>query len=122
MIHQDNPEKYQYNKADIRVIGQYDIEPFFKATIGEDRETRKEIMHFIIDNDIVEFADLVEYCLVHNETWDDYLANNTLYIKTMFHPRRFRDIERKERSRTGKMSILEKDIEALKSMKKSLNI
>lgn len=119
MIHQDNPEKYQYNKADIRVIGQYDIESFFKATIGEDRETRKEIMHFIIDNDIVEFADLVEYCLVHNETWDDYLANNTLYIKNYVSSRRFRDIERKREAELEKMSILEKDIEALKSMKRA---
>ena len=30
--HMDNPEKYQYNKSEIQVIGQYDIEPFFKST------------------------------------------------------------------------------------------
>jgi hypothetical protein len=119
MTHMDNPEKYQYNKADIRVIGQYDIEPFFKATIGEDRETRKEIMHFVIDNDIVEFADLVEYCLFHNETWDDYLANNTLYIKNYVSSRRYRDIERKREAELKKMELLEKDIEDLKRSKRA---
>ena len=40
-----------------------------------------KIMQFIVDNDIREFADLAEYCLIHNEVWDDYLAKSTYYIK-----------------------------------------
>jgi hypothetical protein len=114
MTHIDNPEKYQYNRSEIKIIGQYDIEPYFKSTIGEDRETRKEIMHFIIDNNIMEFADLVEYCLEHNDTWDDYLANNTLYIKNYVSSRRYRDIERKRERELAKMELLEKEVEQLK--------
>jgi len=49
----------------------------------------------------------------------DYLANNTLYIKNYVSSRRFRDIERKREAELEKMSILEKDIEALKSMKRA---
>ena len=80
-LHLDNPEKHLYNRSEIQVIGQYDIEPFFKATTGEERAIRREIMQFIVDNDIREFADLAEYCLIHNEVWDDYLAKSTYYIK-----------------------------------------
>lgn len=82
-LHLDNPEKHLYNRSEIQVIGQYDIEPFFKATTGEERAIRREIMQFIVDNDIREFADLAEYCLIHNEVWDDYLAKSTYYIKSM---------------------------------------
>lgn len=88
--HMDNPEKFQYNKSDIQVIGQYDIEPFFKATAGEERAIRREIMQFIIENDVREFADLVEYCLLHNEVWDDYLARSAYYIKEYVGSRRYR--------------------------------
>lgn len=97
MTHCDNPEKYQYNKSDIRVIGQYDIEPFFKATIGEERAVRREIMAFVRDNDIFEFADLVEYCLEHNEIWDDYLASHTYYIKEYVSSRRYRERDNRGR-------------------------
>ena len=31
--HIDNPEKYQYNKSEIQVIGQYDIEPFSRRQL-----------------------------------------------------------------------------------------
>lgn len=88
--HMDNPEKYKYNKSEIQVIGQYDIEPFFKATTGEERAIRREIMQFIVDNDIREFADLAEYCLLYNEVWDDYLAKSTYYIKEYVASRRYR--------------------------------
>lgn len=89
-LHIDDPSKYQYSKSDIQVIGQYDIEPFFKATITEEKAIRKEIMEFVRDNEIIEFADLVEYCLEHNEEWDDYLANHTYYIKEYISSARYR--------------------------------
>ena len=47
-------------------------------------------MQFIVDNDIKEFADLAEYCLIHNEVWDDYLAKSTYYIKEYVASRRYR--------------------------------
>lgn len=94
--HIDNPEKYQYDKSDIQVVGQYDIEPFFKATIAEEKAIRREIMEFVRDNEITEFADLVEYCLEHNEQWDDYLALHTYYIKEYIASARYRkrDVEK----------------------------
>lgn len=88
--HMDNPEKYQYNKSEIQVIGQYDIEPFFKSTLGEERAIRREIMQFVVEQDILEFADLAEYCLLNNEVWDDYLSAHTYYIKEYISSRRYR--------------------------------
>lgn len=87
--HMDNPEKAQYNQADIQVIGRYDISEFFKPTAGEDRDTRRQIIAFILQNGITELIDLVVYCIENNEAWDDYIARNTIYIngilKSMRH-------------------------------------
>ena len=106
-LHLDNPEKHLYNRSEIQVIGQYDIEPFFKATTGEERAIRREIMQFIVDNDIREFADLAEYCLIHNEVWDDYLAKSTYYIKEYVASRRYR-------ARDGQLAMLEAQKELLR--------
>ena len=59
-----------------------------------------KIMQFIVDNDIREFADLAEYCLIHNEVWDDYLAKSTYYIKEYVASRRYR-------ARDAQLSMLE---------------
>lgn len=81
--HIDNPEKAQYNQSDITVIGQYDISEFFKPTVGEDRDTRREIVTYIIDNNVYELSDLVVYAMLNNEKWDDYIARNTIYINAI---------------------------------------
>ena len=78
-----------------------------------------KIMQFIVDNDIREFADLAEYCLIHNEVWDDYLAKSTYYIKSMW---RLVDIVlemlsclclRLKKNFFGKKKLLKKDIGVL---------
>ena len=79
-VHADNPEKAQYDKSKIEVYGNYDIEDYFKSTIGEERAIRKEIVEYILENAVDELADLVEYSMYHNELWDDYIASHTIYI------------------------------------------
>lgn len=53
-------------------------------------------MEFVRDNEITEFADLVEYSLEHNELQDDYLALHTYYIKEYIASARYRkrDVEK----------------------------
>lgn len=117
--HMDNPDKHQYNKSEIQVIGQYDIEPFFKATLGEERAVRREIMEFVRDNEIVEFADLVEYCLVHNEIWDDYLAHNTYYIKEYIASCRYRARDNRVAIMQAQRELEEKDKDVLDNKKRT---
>lgn len=79
-IHADNPEKAQYDKSKIEVYGNYDIEEYFRSTIGEERAIRREIVEYILENEVTELANLVAYSMQHNELWDDYIASHTIYI------------------------------------------
>jgi hypothetical protein len=88
-IHADNPEKAQYNKSDIEVYGNYDIEEYFKASIREERATRQEIVAYILENGITELADLVFYTMTTNERWDDYIASHTIYINQIIRSVRY---------------------------------
>lgn len=89
-IHIDNPEKVQYKKSDIEVIGNYDIEEYFKASIGEERATRQEIVKYIFENKITELSDLILYTLDNNERWDDFIATHTIYINQIIRSLRHR--------------------------------
>lgn len=89
--HIDNPEKHQYSQSEIQVFGGYDISDYFKATVSEERETRKELVQFILDNEISELSTLIEYTMFNNEVWDDYVASHTLYINNIIKSVRHRN-------------------------------
>ncbi|WP_457778438.1 Rep family protein, partial [Streptococcus uberis] len=58
LIHADSPDKAQYTQADIKVIGNIDLDRYFKKTGVQKDELTAEIMDYICDNDITELADL----------------------------------------------------------------
>ena len=47
LVHADNPEKYQYSKADIQIIGRFDIEKAFKSTTTENWLMTADMMDYI---------------------------------------------------------------------------
>ena len=57
LIHADSPDKAQYNQTDIEVIGNIDLDRYFKKTAIQKDELTAEIMDYICDNDITELAD-----------------------------------------------------------------
>lgn len=84
MIHLDNPEKYQYSKDDIVAHGGAEIEPFFEITNTNRLVILKEISRYVIDNDVKNFVDLVEYAIIENDDWFTIIADkNTLYINKL---------------------------------------
>lgn len=58
--HRDNPEKYQYNEKDIRYFNGFDIKDFYELSKTEISHYFKLIQQFIIDNDIIEYCDLLD--------------------------------------------------------------
>ena len=69
MIHADSPDKAQYNQTDIEVIGNIDLDRYFKKTAIQKDELTAEIMDYICDNDITELADLLECIADENVEW-----------------------------------------------------
>lgn len=60
LTHEDNPEKVQYDKADIRTLNGFNILDFVEMTKSEVTKYIREIRRFICDNDITEYAALLD--------------------------------------------------------------
>lgn len=84
MIHMDNPEKYQYAKADIIGHGGADVDSFFEMTTTNRIQVLKDITLFVKKTHITSFADLTYYAIEYSDDWFDVLANhNTLFLNKL---------------------------------------
>lgn len=81
MVHIDSPDKFQYNKSDIEVYGNIDIEQYFRITSGERYELIKEMIEYVRDNNIDEIQDLIDYAMVYRfDDWFPLLCDNSAYV------------------------------------------
>lgn len=80
--HLDNPEKYQYQTADIVSHG-VDVQGLLELTRSELNQVLKEIFDFIDDNTIYSYRDLLQVVRSSGkDDWFDVCVNrNTLAIK-----------------------------------------
>lgn len=93
LTHQDNPEKAQYSKADIQHLNGFDIRDFVELTKSEVIRLKREIQAFIRDNEIMEYADLMDLLMDAGEEMADHYevaANNTVFFDRYLSSRRFR--------------------------------
>lgn len=107
--HKDNPEKAQYSAADIETINGFDIRNYIDLTKSEVVRIKREIQAFIRDNQIFEYADLMDLLMDAGEEMADHYevaANNTVFFDRYLSSRRFRaagggeDRREHERSRS----------------------
>lgn len=94
LTHLDNPEKYQYEPKDIVCLNGFDISDFIEMTKSEVNKFIKEIHNFILDNDILEYADLCDL-LLKNDLTELYevATNHTLFINSYISSRRNKRIK-----------------------------
>lgn len=92
LTHEDNPEKAQYSKADIQTLNGFSIADFVEMTKSEVTKYKREIVGFIQDNDMTEYADLLDALMAGAgpEEWFDVASNNTLFFSAYLKSRRFR--------------------------------
>lgn len=84
MIHLDNPEKYQYSKDEIIGHCGADVESYFELTKTNKISLMKDIITYIYDNQIDNYADFLMICIYHSDDWFDIAINyNTLAINKM---------------------------------------
>jgi len=84
LTHMDNPEKYQYDNSEIQTFGGFDLESCLALSTGDKRQTLKDMLIFISDNDIVHLKDLLDYCMSDNSPagWFEIATErSTLVIK-----------------------------------------
>lgn len=95
LTHEDNPEKAQYSKSEIQTINGFDIADFCELTKSEVTKITREIVAFIRDNEITEYADLIENLMDAGETlapWFEVAISHTLFFKGYIESRRFKTL------------------------------
>lgn len=88
-LHLDNPEKYQYDDRDRIFINGFDISSVNALTQTEIQKIKKDITTLIIDNDILEYADLLTL-LLENDLNNLFVvaSTHTIFFNTFISSRR----------------------------------
>jgi len=81
MLHLDKPEKFQYDKSEIKGYGGGDLNELLRPTSSDRYELIKEMILFIRENDIKEMKDLLDYAIeARFDDWFPLLSDNSAYI------------------------------------------
>ena len=98
LTHMDNPEKAQYAASEIQTLNGFDIGDYVDMTKSEVTKTLRALMGYIQDNDLTEYADLMDMTMCEGipPEWFDVAASHTLFFTGYLKSRRYR-IERRER-------------------------
>lgn len=90
-IHQDNPEKYQYDDRDRTFINGFDTNRVNSLTYTEVSKLMIEIQKLIQTEHIVEYADLMDILLDNDlyQMWD-VARNNTMFLSSYIGSRRYK--------------------------------
>ena len=81
LTHKDNPEKYQYDENNIQTINGFNIADFVELSKSEVSEIKKTLQVLIRNENITEYADLMDYLLDSEKTLEyDVACNNTYFF------------------------------------------
>ncbi|MCQ2596184.1 MAG: replication protein [Treponemataceae bacterium] len=97
-LHLDDPDKAQYNRADIQAGGGFDIENALKASVTEEEGILDEMCEFIEVNWITEFCDFNSYVRKEKPNWRTILRKNCFYISQVIKSQRHKQREEQMRN------------------------
>lgn len=79
LCHLDNPEKAQYNPADVVALGGADYDAITHLPT-DDAKMLVEIFAYIRANQICSLAELLDICAVNNQDWFTTIAMSRAYV------------------------------------------
>lgn len=84
LTHKNDPNKAQYDPADIQCVNGFAISKYETLTADEVRAKVAELTKLCFELNIIEYADLIAY-LLHNEMLDEFdvASNRTLYFSNI---------------------------------------
>lgn len=87
--HKDNPDKYQYTEDIIQCRNGFDPKDYFNLTVSQAKAFKRKVTNFIRDNEINEYAELIDY-LMDSEEDDmyDIATQNTFFFTQYIKSRR----------------------------------
>lgn len=88
-LHLDNPEKYQYDDRDRILLNGFDANSVNELTKTEVNKLVRQILTFVIENDIIEYSDLLKTLLESDETsMLDVATSHTILFNSFISSRR----------------------------------
>ncbi len=89
--HADNPDKYQYDEADVQCYNGFNIHDFIALTNDEVKQYLNQCTQIIRDLDIVEYSDFI-FFLMDNEMWEHLhvAQGHTIYFNAIIRSMRHR--------------------------------
>ena len=102
LAHMDNPEKAQYDHHMIETHGGVDIADYIVCTKADSRRILKEILEYIVKEDITEYEDILLYAMYNDDDWFDALRTECTYVVNAFvKSRRHRRDEERAKAASG---------------------
>lgn len=95
--HMDNADKAQYDKRDIECHGGFDLEDMLMTSNQTKYDAIKDMIQFCVDNDVIEYEDLMIYAMNNEPAWFEALADSCTYIMSAFLKSRRHRKEREDR-------------------------
>jgi hypothetical protein len=88
-IHQDHPDKFQYNEKDIVNLNGFNILDFAPVMRGESIAITKQVIYFIVENGVLNYDDLVLAFAdgTDNENVFEYICGHTLFFREFLKSR-----------------------------------
>lgn len=79
LCHLDNPEKFQYNSADVKSFAGADFYNLI-SLVTDKYKAIAEIIDYCTDNQIISYADLLIYARVMRPDWFRVLCDSGTYV------------------------------------------
>lgn len=88
-LHLDNPDKAQYKRVDMHGHCGADVDKLLELSTSEKSVLLNQIFDFIVENNIVEYADILDYSRLWRSDWYDLIVSSyTLVLRTYLQSRR----------------------------------
>lgn len=108
--HMDNPEKYQYDAKDIQFVNGFNPMDFIELRKSEVFQIKWELQKLIMEKNIIEYGDLMEYLLLHDMREEhDIASSHTMFFSAYIRSRRHRQ------EKGGGITLSDKDIAKIPS-------
>lgn len=94
LTHEDNPEKYQYEKKDIKAYNGFDIGEYDFLTKTQIKSYIISIQEFILSHELYEYSDLMDL-LLENQLMEahEVASTHTLFFSNYLNSRRYKKRE-----------------------------
>lgn len=86
--HKNNPEKHLYSESDCKPFNGFNISDYIELTSSEVSQAKRQLMEYIIANNILEYADLLESIFnAEDKLLFEVASNNTIFFSNYLRSR-----------------------------------